>query len=74
MYVVMVGVVRHLVRKNRQERFFMSASEPEGQPTGKWAVILPGAPYNQTLTAFSDSAESECVVWYSYIPHKIHRE
>jgi hypothetical protein len=41
LYVVLEGLVRHTVRKNHRERFFMSDSEPVGQPTGMWAVILP---------------------------------
>ncbi len=34
----------------------MSDSEPEGQPTGKWAVIPSGAPYNKKAPPFFGGA------------------
>jgi len=37
---------------------FHDQREPEGSPTGKWAIILPGAPYSyikQSVTGLSSS-------------------
>ena len=42
------GEGQEFVLKNCLEQFFTTEEEPEGLPTGKWAIILPGAPYNDS--------------------------